>query len=71
MDARKLEALRRKYADAKGGDIFDPEFAAVAAQVFTGAERRKWPFADPATFLGRRSAPTRSTLPDSAASTSH
>jgi len=52
MDSRKLDALRRKYADAKGGDIFDPAFAAVAAQVFSGAERRKWPFADPATLLG-------------------
>ena len=52
MDARKLDALRQKYADGKGGDIFDPEFAAVAATVFSGTERRKWPFADPATFLG-------------------
>ena len=52
MDSKKLDALRRKYADAKGGDIFDPEFAAVAAQVFSDSERRKWPFADPATFLG-------------------
>jgi agmatinase len=52
MDSRKLDALRRKYADAKGGDIFDPAFAAVAAQVFSGTERRKWPFADPATLLG-------------------
>src|SRR5512144_197512 len=48
----KLEALRAKYAGGKGGDIFDPAFAAVAAQVFTDPERRKWPFADPATFLG-------------------
>ena len=52
MDSKKLKALRRKYADAKGGDIFDPDFAAVAAQVFSGPERRKWPFADPPTFLG-------------------
>src|SRR4029079_1404448 len=53
MDNKKLDALRRKYSETKGGgEIFDPEFAAVAAQVFTGAERRKWPFADPATFLG-------------------
>jgi len=52
LDARKLDALRQRYADAKGGDIFDPEFAAVAATVFSGTERRKWPFADPATFLG-------------------
>jgi tetratricopeptide (TPR) repeat protein len=52
-----------------------PDFAAVAAQVFTGTERRKWPFADPATFLGlpfrpdvvgptaqRCRSPTRSSL---------
>jgi len=52
LDAKKLDALREKYSDAKGGEIYQPDFAAVAAQVFTGAERRKWPFADPATFLG-------------------
>jgi guanidinopropionase len=47
----KLDALRRKYADAKGGDIFDPAFAAVADQVFIDPGRRKWPFAGVATFL--------------------
>jgi agmatinase len=52
LDAKKLDALRAKYSEAKGGEIHNPDFAAVAAQVFTGAERRKWPFADPATFLG-------------------
>ena len=59
LDSKKLDALRQKYADAKGGDIFDPEFAAVAAQVFSDAERRKWPFADPATFLGAAVPPRR------------
>ena len=63
LDNEKLDALRRKYADAKGGDIFDPEFAAVAAQVFTDAERRKWPFADPATFLGAPFRPDARALP--------
>jgi agmatinase len=52
MDARKLEALRRKYAGTKGGDIFHPPFAAVAAQVFAAADERKWPFSGAATFLG-------------------
>jgi len=52
MKPAKLDALRRKYANAKGGDIFDPAFAAVAAQVFIDPERRKWPFAGVATFLG-------------------
>ena len=32
MDAKKLEALKQKYAGTKGGDIFHPPFAAVAAQ---------------------------------------
>jgi agmatinase len=61
MDKAKLAALRAKYATAKGGDIHDPDFAAVAASVFTSPDRRKWPFADVATFLG---APYR---PDAAA----
>jgi agmatinase len=64
VDRDKLDALRRKYSDNKGGDIFDPEFAAVAAQVFTDPERRKWPFSDPATFLGAPYRPDAATLPD-------
>jgi agmatinase len=64
VDRKKLDALRRRYADAKGGDIFDSEFAAVAAQVFSGAERRKWPFADPATLLGAPFRPDAPALPD-------
>ncbi len=64
MNRDKLEALRRKYADAKGGDIFDPEFAAVASQVFSNPERRKWPFADPATLLGAPFRPDAASLPD-------
>jgi len=52
MDRRKLEALRQKYSGAKAGDILDPQFAAVAAQVFTKDDQRKWPFAGAATFLG-------------------
>jgi agmatinase len=62
VDPKKLDELRRKYADAKGGDIYDPAFRAVAQAIFTSPDRRKWPFADPATFLG---APFR---PDAAAS---
>ncbi len=67
MDQKKLDALRQKYSDAKGGDIHDPEFAAVAAQIFSGAERRKWPFADPATFLGLPFRPDALAQPDSKA----
>jgi agmatinase len=56
MDRAKLERLRARYAEAKGGDIHDPHFAKVAAGVFVSPDQRKWPFADPATFL---SAPFR------------
>ena len=52
MDGKKLEFLRQRYLNAKGGDIFDPEFAAVAARVFSDPERRKPPYAEVATFLG-------------------
>jgi guanidinopropionase len=64
VDPEKLDALRRKYADAKGGDIHDPAFNAVAQAVFTSPDRRKWPFADPATFLGAPFRPDAAGMPD-------
>lgn len=60
MKADKLDFLRGKYGSAKGGDIFDPAFAKVAGQVFLDPERRKWPFAEPATFLGAPYRPIKS-----------
>ncbi len=57
MDKAKLAALRARYADAKGGDIYDPGFAAVAATVFTSSDRRAWPFAGVATLLGANFRP--------------
>jgi agmatinase len=51
MDASKLDALRKKYGGARGGDIFHPPFAAVAARIFSG-DQRQWPFAGAASFLG-------------------
>ena len=50
-NAQHLARLRDRYADAAGADMFDPKFKAVAEQIFTSADRRKWPFADVATFL--------------------
>src|SRR6266404_461097 len=64
MDAKKLEALKQKYAGTKGGDIFHPPFAAVAAQVFPNADQRKWPFAGAATFLGLAYRPELAAAPD-------
>ncbi|WP_062206583.1 agmatinase [Aureimonas sp. AU12] len=51
MDRTKLEALRARYQDATGGDIDDPDFAKASRQQFSESDRRKWPFADPATLL--------------------
>jgi agmatinase len=64
MDAEKLAALRKKYGGAKGGDIFDPKFDAVAKRVFADADRRKWPFTDVATFIRLPYAPTAASTPD-------
>ena len=62
MDKAKLDALRAKYADAKGGDIYNPDFSAVASTVFTASDRRQWPFAGVATLLGARHSPDAATL---------
>lgn len=51
MDNNRLEALRARYGGVGGGDIHDPEYAEVAGKLFTG-DRRVWPFAGVATFLG-------------------
>ncbi len=52
MNKTRLNALRKKYANAKGGNIFDPAFAAVGARAFIDNKRRAWPFAGVPTFLG-------------------
>lgn len=52
MDKKTLDRLRARYAGGKGGDLFHPEFKRVADAQFQNGEKRKLPFADPATFLG-------------------
>ena len=52
IDKAKLDRLRARYAGALGGQMYDPEFQKVAALQFKDGDKRKWPFADPATFLG-------------------
>ncbi len=64
MDQAKLAALRARYLDATGGDIDDPDFAKAARQQFSESDRRKWPFADVATFLDLPYRPDAATLPD-------
>src|SRR5438034_7027758 len=64
MDAKKIEALKQKYAGTKGGWIFHPPFAEVAAQVFSKSDQRQWPFAGAATFLGLPYRPELAAAPD-------
>ncbi|MBX3577548.1 MAG: agmatinase [Rhizobiaceae bacterium] len=56
FDKAALEALRRKYQDAGGGDVFDPKFKRVAEKVFSKTGTRTAPYAGMPTFL---SAPHR------------
>jgi guanidinopropionase len=52
VDKKALDALRAKYADAKGSDIFDPELKKVVSLVFKSSGSRKLPFSGVSTFLG-------------------
>jgi guanidinopropionase len=63
-DAAKLAALRARYADAKGGDIFDPAFRKVADSQFKDGDKRAMPFAGIATLLDMPFAPDAQKLPD-------
>ncbi len=54
---KDLKKLRERYANVVGSEMYDPHFKAVADQVFTGTDRRKWPFTDPATFCGANFIP--------------
>lgn len=54
IDRDFLEDLRKRFGSAAGGEMEDPHFRAVAASVFKDGDSRKWPFADPATFLDAR-----------------
>ena len=51
MDLEKLERLREKYRDAKGDDVFDPEFRKVAELLFESSGNRSLPFGGIPTLL--------------------
>ena len=59
-----LQRLRERYSGAGGADLHDPAFAQVAAQIFQSSDRRKWPFADVATFLSAAYRPDGLLQPD-------
>ncbi len=56
MDQGRLEALRKKYDESHGGQMFDPKFARVAEKIFSKSGTRVAPYAGMPTLL---SAPHR------------
>lgn len=59
-----LARLRAKYAEAKGRDVFDPEFKKVVGLLFKDGDRRKLPYADVSTLLDAPYLPTAAESPD-------
>lgn len=51
MDLDRIERLREKYADAKGGDVLDPEFRKVADLLFINSGNRSLPYGGIPTLL--------------------
>ena len=51
MDKKKIEWLREKYGNAKGADVFDPEFRKVADMLFTASGNRSLPYGGIPTLL--------------------
>jgi agmatinase len=50
-DRGKLEALRRKYGESHGGEMFDPKFRKVADKIFNKSGTRLAPYSGVPTFL--------------------
>lgn len=51
FDADRLKALREKFGDSHGGEIFDPRFRKVADKIFSKTGTRVAPYAGLPTFL--------------------
>ena len=51
FEADKLEALRRKYGESHGGELFNPQFRRVANKIFTKTGTRVAPYSGMPTFL--------------------
>ncbi|MCG7507894.1 agmatinase [Mesorhizobium retamae] len=51
FDQGKLDALRRKYGESHGGELFDPKFRRVADKIFSKSGTRLAPYSGIPTFL--------------------
>ena len=50
-DQNTLDALRAKYGESHGGELFDPEFRKVADSIFSESGTRLAPYSGVPTFL--------------------
>lgn len=64
FDADKLDALRRRYAENDGGDMYDPNFRKVAEKIFTKGGTRVAPYSGIPTFLSAPYKPVDHDQPD-------
>jgi agmatinase len=51
FESGKLDALRAKYGESHGGELFDPKFRRVADKIFSKTGTRLAPYAGVPTFL--------------------
>jgi guanidinopropionase len=64
FDQEKLAALRAKFANAKGSDVFDDNFKQVVSLLFEDGDRRRPPYAGVSTFLDAPYRPEAPNLAD-------
>ncbi|WP_105436005.1 agmatinase [Neorhizobium tomejilense] len=64
FDAKKLDELRAKYLDSRGGEIFDPKFKKVGEKIFDKAGTRVAPYAGIPTLLDAPYRPLDAENPD-------
>jgi agmatinase len=64
FDEEKLSALRKKYGDNHGGELFDAKFRKVADKIFSKSGTRLAPYAGVPTFLSAPYMPVDAENPD-------
>lgn len=64
FDDSKLQALRAKFGDGHGGDIFNPAFRKVADKIFSKSGTRLAPYAGVPTLLSAPHMPVDAENPD-------
>lgn len=64
MDQDKLKALRAKYGDSRGGELFGDRFRKVADKTFSKSGTRLAPYSGVPTFLWAPYIPVDAERPD-------